>query len=278
MTKFQIVSDLHIEYKNDEIPDPLTLITPSAEILILAGDIGSLYKYEQLKGFLEKLCIYFKTVLYVPGNHEFYMVPYNNLYKPLPFSDLVDRLFLLEKSIDNLFILNQSSVIINNICITGCTLWSKVEINIPHFIVRINGMTNKLYEQKYSNDLKYIQKMINYCKSNKLQMLVVTHHCPTYDVLSDKRVNDKYVSLYVSRLDHLLTSSNVHTWVAGHTHRNFDFVTNGGTRLVSNQKGKPRDNVYDFSKSFVIQVESKNYDFKQNNIIISNYSDKYVCA
>lgn len=277
MTKFQIVSDLHIEYKNDEIPDPLTLITPSSEILILAGDIGSLYKYEQIEGFLKKLCIHFKTVLYIPGNHEFYMVP-NSLYKPLPFSDLVNRLFMLEKSIDNLFILNQSSVIINNICITGCTLWSKAEVNIPHFIVRINGMTNQLYEQKYSNDLKYIEKMINYCKSNKLQLMVVSHHCPSYSVLSERRANDKYVSLYVSKLDHLLTSNNVHTWVAGHTHRNFDFITNGGTRLVSNQKGKPRDNVCDFSKSFVIQVEPKNYDFKQNNIIISNYSDKYVCA
>lgn len=276
MTKFQIVSDLHIEYKNDEIPDPLTLITPSSDILILAGDIGSLYKYEQIEGFLKKLCIHFKTVLYIPGNHEFYMVP-NSLYKPLPFSDLVNRLFMLEKSINNLFILNQSSVIINNICITGCTLWSKAEVNIPHFIVRINGMTNQLYEQKYLNDLKYIEKMINYCKSNKLQMVVVSHHCPSYSVLSERRVNDKYVSLYVSKLDHLLTSNNVHTWVAGHTHRNFDFITNGGTRLVSNQKGKPRDNVRDFSKSFVIQVEPINYEFTQN-IIIRNHSDKYVCV
>jgi predicted phosphodiesterase len=59
MTSFQIVSDLHIEYKNNEIPDPLTLITPTSEILILAGDIGSLYKIKQLQGFLEKLCIHF---------------------------------------------------------------------------------------------------------------------------------------------------------------------------------------------------------------------------
>ena len=38
MTNFQIVSDLHIEYNTNEVPDPLTLITPSADILILAGD------------------------------------------------------------------------------------------------------------------------------------------------------------------------------------------------------------------------------------------------
>lgn len=63
MTKFQIVSDLHIEYKNTDVPDPLSLITPSAEILILAGDIGSFYQYDQLKKFLSKLCPHFKIVI-----------------------------------------------------------------------------------------------------------------------------------------------------------------------------------------------------------------------
>ena len=72
MTNFQIVSDLHIEYKSNDVPDPLTLITPSADILILAGDIGSFYQYDQLKTFLINLCPYFKVVVYVPGNHEYY--------------------------------------------------------------------------------------------------------------------------------------------------------------------------------------------------------------
>ena len=44
MTSIQIASDLHIEFKNDDVPDPLNYITPTANILILAGDIGSLYK------------------------------------------------------------------------------------------------------------------------------------------------------------------------------------------------------------------------------------------
>ena len=257
MTDFQIVSDLHIEYKNNEIPDPLTLIKPKSDVLILAGDIGSLYKYQQLHGFLEKLCVHFKNVLYIPGNHEFYMVPNDPLYEPLPMDQLIDRLYLLEKQIPNLYILNQSSVIINNVCITGCTLWSKVEIAIPRFIVRIHGMTNYLYDKKYSSDLKYINRMIKYCKQNKLKLVVVTHHCPSYSVLlNGHKNNDKYVSLYVSKLDYLLNSSNVHTWVAGHTHKNFDFITDGGTRLVSNQRGKPKDNVRDFSNSFIVNINN----------------------
>ena len=48
----------------------------------------------------------------------------NNI-KPLPFRLLINRLYQLENSIDNLYILNKSSVIIDNICFIGSTLWSK---------------------------------------------------------------------------------------------------------------------------------------------------------
>ena len=55
MTSIQISSDLHIECVNDDNIDPLQYITPSADILILAGDIGSLYKIKQLKNFIKQL-------------------------------------------------------------------------------------------------------------------------------------------------------------------------------------------------------------------------------
>ena len=256
MLEYQIVSDLHIEYRNNEIPDPLTLITPESDILILAGDIGSLYKINQLQGFLEKLCVYFKTVLYVPGNHEFYMVP-DDTYEPLSIEELYSKLTSLENNISNLYILNQSSVIINNICISGCTLWSKPEIKLPKFIVRIFGMNNYIYEKKFNSDLLYIKNMINYCQNNDLKLVVVTHHCPTYEVLkynNSRKNNDKFISLYVTNLDYLLDSSKIHKWICGHIHKNFDFITNGGTRIVGNQKGKPRDNINDFSKNYVIKI------------------------
>lgn len=117
--------------------------------------------------------------------------------------------------------------------------------------------------------------MMRYCKSNDLQMVVVTHHCPSYDVLQNShKSNDRFVSLYVSNLDYLLDSSYVHTWIAGHTHKNFDYITQGGTRLVSNQRGKPRDHVYDFSKDFVVKVEKKeNILHQHQDMIINNYSN-----
>ena len=251
MTKFQIVSDLHIEYKNNNVPDPLDLITPSAEILILAGDIGSFYKINQLYEFLDKICKYFKYVLYVPGNQEYYTF---DDYKPMSMSFLINRLYEIENSIHNLYVLNKSSIIIDNVCIVGCTLWSKPDIKLPKYIVRIHGINNDIYEKKHEEDVKYIEKMCNYAKNNNLKLLVVTHYCPTYRVLDGYFKKDKFSSLYTTNLEYLLSISKIHTWICGHVHNNFDFISNDGTRVVGNQKGKPKDKIDNFSKNFTIKI------------------------
>ena len=247
----QIVSDLHIEYRNNDIPDPLNYITPTAAILVLAGDIGSFYKIDQLKKFLERLCPYFETVLYIPGNHEYYTI---QNCQNVSMIKLLNRLYEIEKSIENLYVLNQSSVIINNVCITGCTLWSNPMINIPKFIVRIHGINNEIYKKKFDNDLKYINKMINYCSERELKLVVITHYCPTYEVLKEFKKIDKYVSLYTTELEDILYKQKVHTWVCGHIHSNFDIITKNGTRVVGNQLGKPKDKINDFLKNKVINI------------------------
>ncbi len=251
MLNLQIASDLHIEYKNNDIPDPLDYITPQADILVLAGDIGSLYKINQLEGFLKKVCEYFKTVIYVPGNQEFYIVPE---IEPVSMNQLTIRLYEIENNIENLYILNQSSLVIDDICITGCTLWSDLKVKIPKFIVRIHGINNIIYEKKFENDVKYIKKMINYSQANNLKFVAITHYCPTYKVLENSNKRDKYVSLYTSELDYLLTNEQVHTWICGHVHKNFDFNTENGTRVVGNQLGKPKDNIKDYSKNFIVKI------------------------
>jgi hypothetical protein len=53
----------------------------------------------------------------------------------------------------------------------------------------------------------------------------------------------------------MLKKENINTWICGHIHQNFDFITHGGTRLVGNQYGKPRDNVTDYDKEFSISLE-----------------------
>ena len=252
MTSLQIVSDLHIEFKNNDVPNPLDLITPTADVLILAGDIGSFYKIDQLRAFLEKLCPLFQIILYVPGNCEYYTVPGDSNFQNM--NQLLDRLYTISKGLPNLYVLDKSSVKIGNVCIAGCTLWSEPKIEVPSYIVRVHKMNTAVYKSKHESELKYVKKMIKYCREKKHKLIVVTHHCPTYRVLDGARKREKLYSLYASHLDELLRKEYVDTWVCGHTHKNFDLVTNDGTRVVSNQKGKPKDRVLDYSKEFVITV------------------------
>ena len=246
MTTIQIASDLHIEH-SCVIPEPSNYILPTADVLILAGDIGSLYKIEQLSKFLTKLSSQFQAILYIPGNHEFYMMAD---HQPLAYSTLEKRLETLGQNIPNLHILNGASVRINNICIVGCTLWSKPKCRVPPFIVRVHGMNTMSYAKRHADDLKYIKRMIKYCKKQKYELIVVTHHPPTYKAIIGAKKKKQFDSLYASDLDYLLTKDNTKLWISGHTHKNIDFTTAEGCRVVSNQKGKPKDRITDYNKSF----------------------------
>ena len=253
MTTFQILSDLHIEYKNDEVPNPLDYIEPISDILILAGDIGSLYKIEQLTEFLTQICSYFKIVLYVPGNHEYYTVPE---IPPLSFSTLSSRLRNISNLIPNIYILEKSSILIGNICIAGCTLWSNPDIVIPKYIVRINDFNTQIYREKHIDDLMYVNIMISYCQKHRYKLIMVTHYPPTYQVFREGKIKKKvkFLSLYANDLDNLLYKSKVDTWICGHTHSNFNFFSENGTNVLSNQLGKPKDYTQNFSKKFSMTI------------------------
>ena len=250
MVKFQIMSDLHIETSDEEDVDPLKYITPSANILILAGDIGRIHKYEQLKNFLTKLCSHFEFVIYILGNQEFYHV------KGIERKNMVQLLNDIEsisQKITNLYILNRNSVVVDNVCIAGCTLWSQPTVQVPSFLVRIHEMNTETYNNLHLEDLEYIQTITKYCQEKNLKLLLVTHHAPTFRVTQNK-TRDKYKSLYATNLEYLMDQSKIHTWICGHVHMNFDFKTKGGTRLVCNQKGKPMDGITDFSMEKIIVI------------------------
>ena len=249
MVTFQIMSDLHIEnYTEDLSVDEF--VTPSAEVLILAGDIGRVHKYHQLEKFLKALSGKFTVILYVLGNHEFYKV---EGVSPKTMEDILLDLETIRAGISNLYILNRSSVVIDDVCVVGCTLWSRTTVSVPHYIVRIREMNTVKYNMMFEKDLEYIENMIPYCERKGYRMLVVTHHCPTYTVCSERK-NDRFKSLYCNDLDYLLESGKIHTWICGHVHQNFDLTYASGTRLVCNQMGKPKDLVSTFSLRKLIDV------------------------
>jgi len=250
MTTFQIASDLHIEKfnYNSSIED---YIIPSADNLILAGDIGSLYKIDQLKDFLLQASKLFYTILYIPGNHEYYTM-YG--YQPITFKALQQRVNNLSNNIKNLYVINRNSVRFKNTCIIGCTLWSQPTCKVPPYIVRIHKFHTEDYINEHQKDLAYIKYMINYCKKEKFKLIIITHHPPTLKALIGAKKRKQFQSLYATDLEYLLDNKHINLWICGHTHKNINITSDKGCKIITNQKGKIKDKIKDYSKTFTIEI------------------------
>jgi len=239
--KYQLASDLHIEYLENVMAS--NFIKKSADILVLAGDIGSLYKMDQLETFLHELSA-FKTILYIPGNHEFYTV---KDIKPKPFNALLRDLFDLERRIPNLIVLHCNSIIIDEVEFIGCTLWSDLGDNFfPKYRVRIYGFSNIVYQQQYDKNLQWLKRTLT--SSTAKTRVVITHYPP---VNLTKR--DKFSYLYSNNLEDLIKPSNMVIWNFGHIHVNHMFTKNE-VLLITNQTGRVKDGVKDYGKDFIITI------------------------
>ena len=240
--QFQIASDLHIEQYSSKDSMASEFIQPSADVLILAGDVGSMYRRRQLTNFLEDVCNKFQWVIYVPGNHEYYSI---KSIPTIPMSRFQNFMKKLCAQITNLIFLDREVIEIDNIRVIGATLWSKISIE-PR-IVRIPCMNQNRYNGYHRRDLAFLRKEIKAAKWAKKKILVVTHH-PPIEFFSS---TDKYHELYSNSLEELMEDVNV--WIYGHTHKNSTRII-GKTQVISNQKGKIRDNVNDYKKNCLIRI------------------------
>lgn len=124
--KLQLLSDLHLEQSPDFVPEG----APGADVLVLAGDIGSYQRDSRLQDtdfglgrFSPRLAdAPWKVVLYVPGNHE---------YDDLPFDETHAR---LRATCERLGItwLEQQSVVLDGVRFVGATLWADFEAIARH--------------------------------------------------------------------------------------------------------------------------------------------------
>ena len=68
----QYCSDLHLEFSANSQFLRENPIIPKGDILILAGDIIPFPEMNNYADFFDTLSSQFKTVYWIPGNHEYY--------------------------------------------------------------------------------------------------------------------------------------------------------------------------------------------------------------
>lgn len=233
--KIQYYSDLHLEFPDNKEyikQHPLTVV---GEILILAGDIVPFATIDEHDDFFDFVSANFKYTYWVPGNHEYYY--YDISKKGISFN---------KKIRENVFLVNNVSVLIDNVKFLFTTLWSKIEdenkwtiqSRISDFRViknRTNILSVRFYNYLHKESIAFLEKELEQNETEKT--IVVTHHVPTFSNYPEKYKNSVINQAFSVELESLIKNSNIDYWIYGHHHINISEFEIGKTKLVTNQLG-----------------------------------------
>lgn len=239
----KVISDIHLESEpNYALPSPV-----DDEILIIAGDLApicfledsedSIYR-DNLIRFLDSASKEYREVIYVPGNHEYY-------HSEMTIADDSMKSFISYKGWDNIHYLNPGKVKIDGYTFIGTTLWTDINNEDPlsmsvnyhdmadyHCIRYNSGMLRPIHTYAYHMHHKsYIEEHIQ-----DENVIVVTHHCPSYKSVDAKFENSPLNPFFYSDLDDLIMKHEPLMWIHGHTHCPMDYMI-GKTRVYCNPKG-----------------------------------------
>ena len=261
--KIRVLSDLHLEF------GPLNLEVMEDEkeqICVLAGDIGIASRRSTFNPFLQEMSERFRTVLYIPGNHEYYDSSYTTALKKM--ADVLLRY-------PNVNIGNNFSFVTDHTVFICSTLWTDMNKRDPLTMMtcrdRINdfgyiriGDADQPYRRPFTptdavlfHDLSrnFIFSEIDKYKQTKLKIVVVSHHAPSFQSVLEKYRDQKEINgAFASALDEQIIENGPLVWIHGHMHNSLDYMI-GDTRVVCNPRGYfNREENEEFSHTFVVEV------------------------
>lgn len=223
----QVVSDLHLEFMPSEYISstlPRRLST-NADILVIAGDLGVIHRWDKIAMLLEKLALRYEHILWVLGNHEYYG---GSIQEGNEFLEQVKDLF--NRRVE---ILSRKTKTIGGVKFVGATLW---------FIETQEAMTRQYCLADFSAirdagsifghaeaDLAFLRKEITE------ECVVITHHLPSMQSVNE-RYKDSSINCYFVNYDAEKLPVWPRLWIHGHTHYSADHVV-GKTRVLCNPHG-----------------------------------------
>ncbi|MFT5658717.1 MAG: putative phosphodiesterase [Gammaproteobacteria bacterium] len=264
--KIQILSDLHNEFLRNAKVNPThqwwgTIPETDADIIILAGDIDT--GTNGVEWAIQESERLGKTILYVLGNHEFYGHEYWSVKEKV--------LNLCEGT--RVFCLDSDVFIMDDVRFFGTTLWTdyKADVSVPQDLAmlyvdkllvdhrRIKYKSGDCYGRFkpehalaiHLTELRWLETQLQ--QSTDYKTVVITHHGPHAICQHPAFPLNEMSSAFHSDLGGLIETSDIDSWVFGHTHANVDEVV-FDTRIVSNQAGYPGENVRAFDACFTIEV------------------------
>lgn len=227
--KIRLFSDVHVNFY--ESSEPLIEKLNSRlenvdenEILVIAGDVGSFIENDSIDPRYLDMLKYFRKrwknkIILVPGNHEWYE-------SQISMNTLND---MLSNECEKLGIeyLNKDTFKIGSYVFLGCTLWShpspKEWERIKHKYEKY--MSYEDMKKLNQNHIEWLDKTLKKISESdtKNTVIVITHHLPTYKLITGKFNSKKYKSSNTSvanNLEWLLNryEGNIDYWFCGHSH------------------------------------------------------------
>lgn len=267
--KIQLLSDLHLEVQADWQPTP----APGAELLILAGDIGSYQRGSQLTDAHFGLDRFSPRhgwptpVVFVPGNHEYDALDFDLAHARL--RDSCERLGIVWLERASHEIQERTG---RRIRLVGTTLWTDFDALTPG--TDASGRHDRSVDSLLTRQLKARQKACRaadyylsktgttrhgepmlsdavraqglVCQTWLTQTLsepfdgstvVVTHFAPSLHSADPRYGLSPGTAGFCNALDHLLPMAEA--WLHGHLHAPANY-THHGCRVMANPLGYAR--------------------------------------
>lgn len=257
--RIHILSDLHLEQTPSEFDaaPSLDLPSPAADVVILAGDI-----HHDIQGIAWAQQQFADTpVLYVPGNHEFCT----------GFS-MDDTLMLMQSMAQDssVHLLHRQSLILHGVRFIGVTLWTdfllhgqaqrqaaqRAAEDIMPELQAVEDFDLHAWQHCHAEDTAFLRQQLAMPFSGRT--VVISHHAPHAQSVHPDYARDILTPAFASHLPELVAQADV--WIHGHTHHSSDYVTDSGTRIISNPRGYPHEDAPHrpenaaFRPDFVLEV------------------------
>jgi len=211
-----LISDLHLDFFDCYSAERFikSFRANKADVVAFAGDLSG---YEFLKDAIKILCEHFAEIIFVPGNHEFYMAPTKE--------SVFELLENAQIKFPNFKFLYNSIYKKGKIRFLGTTLWFPETPQSLHNTFRINDFNyindfeNWVYDE---NDLA--MKFLN----QNLQRgdFVITHHLPSWKSVDYQYKDSTINCYYVCNIEDAAFKRKPRIWQHGHSHTSKNYTIN----------------------------------------------------
>jgi Icc-related predicted phosphoesterase len=225
--KFQIFSDLHMEYDDHEksCTDSFLkkLLDPQSDYYVFAGDIG--IGYMETFDRLLKIVDNPSKLIYIGGNHEFYGL---TLEKIEWDGDHVRTFHFLK----------------DGVLVIANTLWSYIPDQFVNAVKgtwdfqQMKGLTPSMWNYWHNSCLLDIKKLLNKYEGQFEKSVIITHYAPSFKSVLPEYVGASNNCIFANNLNDMIEEYSPNLWIHGHMHSPLDYVLHK-TRVVCNPRGYP---------------------------------------